>query len=344
MKRLLVILDGMDDEPSAALRGLTPRQAAAMPALDAMGRRGAITRVGTIPPGNAPATDVALLCILGQTVPPRFSGRAWLEALGAGISTGPADLCLRCNLVSLKYGRLVSHTAGNISDADAADAVARLNRVIAPECGMRLYHGCGYRNILVMENCPAAVCAEPPHELLGSEAARLRVTSDDALTEARLNRLIALSRKILAGSMADGIALWAPSRPQPLRQFPHKGAVVTGTHLVRGIARALAMDIVEPAGATGGIDTDYAAKLRAAVGALDDHDFVLLHIEAPDEASHALDPGLKKVVLEAIDRLVIAPLLHLRGNVAITVQADHAASSVTGRHLDIPVESVTFLT
>lgn len=339
MKRILVIIDGMDDERIEALGGLTPREAAFMPGLARMRRHGLVGQVSTIPSGNEPGTDVALLNILGYNVPESFSSRSWLEALGQGVETGSGDLWLRCNLISHSGGIVTSHCGRGVSDEEAREAVEILNAGLGAE-DLTFYHGTGFRNLLVVKGCDADVSAVAPHRMPECRLEDLKVRSSDSVVADRLNGCVEGAIKLLEGRRANGIALWSPGRAVSFdRKTP--GAVVAGVGLVKGIGRAVGMDVVEVAGATGDASTDYRAKCDAAMAALARHDFVLLHVEAADEASHSRDYRGKVRILEDIDRDIISVLLESGIDAELTVQADHGTSSLTGCHLCAPVERVT---
>lgn len=340
MKRLLIIIDGMDDEPIPAFGDQTPSYHAHMPALRYMRQHGVVSRLTTIPPGSVAGTEVAVLRILGYDLQAGCSSRAWFEALGAGVPVSEADLCLRCNLISHRNGVVTSHSGAGISAEECAQIIDLLNTNFGT--GKMEFHGTGdFRTLLILRDCNANVAATPTHTLIGRTLSELFVSSDDTALAGTLNDIIIQSAKVLAGHKANGISLWAPGRPM---QFSRQteGAVIAGVNIMKGIGRAVGMTVYEVEGATGDEDTDYRAKYNAAMSALGKHDFVLLHVEAPDEASHQRD-SLKKVrILEDIDRLILTPLLREEINVDVTVQADHVTSSISGRHLDWPVEETQF--
>ena len=341
MKKILLIIDGMEDEPIPALGNIAPKEAAYMPGLDFMRLRGQMDKVSTIPAGCTPSTDVALLSLLECKIPRSISSRSWLEALGMGVDVGDSDLCLRCNLISHDGGILLSHCGDGVSDNESRGIIDFLNSRLGGG-RLRFYHGTGYRNLLVVKDCHAQVSARAPHDLLGHPVGELCVASPDSGLAAALNRCIDDAMKLLHGRRSNGIALWSPGRRLSLDRRIG-GAVVAGVDLVKGIGRAVGMDVVDVAGATGNVDTDCAAKCRAALAALADHDMVLIHVEGPDEASHRLDFMEKVAMLERIDRDIITPLLKSGMDIELTVQADHGTSSLTGRHLDCMVERVTYI-
>ena len=342
VKKLLIIIDGMDDEPSSDLGGKTPREVAFMPGLDYMRDNGFTRLMSTVPGGNSPSSETAILKILGNLVEPGFSGRTWLEAIGAGVEVSPTDLCLRCNLIRTENDVIVSHCCEGMADKEAGKIIGLLNRSLGNE-RISFHYGYGYRNLLVIKDCRSKVMANPVHELVGCDVSSLTVGSNDSDLQFLLNSIICRSRDILSGSAADGIALWSPGHQPSMKFNQLQGAVVAGTNLVKGIGKVCGMKIIDVAGATGDLNTDYAGKCEAALGALEDNEFVLLHIEAADEASHQRNPRQKVEVLEKIDENIIVPMLKCGWNLEITVQADHATSSVTGRHLDLPVEVTTYL-
>lgn len=342
MKKLLIIIDGMDDEPIPALGNKTPRLFAYMPALNYMREKGNVSFQSTIPPGNEPATDVAVLNILGYDVPSGFSSRSWLEALGVGIEVEEDALCMRCNLITHSSGIQTSHCGDGVTAEQCSEIIELLNDHFG---GARLkFHGNGtFRNILTVQGAKAHVNAVPPHTLMGESVSKLLVSSDDSDLAAILNRCIVESRALLSSYPANGIALWAPGHSA---KFSHKisGALITGVNVMRGIGKAMGLSVVDVAGATGDEHTDYTAKLRAALEAFNEHDFVLLHIEAPDEVSHKRDSLLKVKALEEIDRKIISPFLQTDINLEMTIQSDHATSSLSGKHLDCPVEVIKYTT
>lgn len=340
MKRLLIIIDGMDDEPIPAFGNLTPSYYAYMPALRHIREHGIVSRQNTIPPGCIPGTEVAVLRILGHDLQAGCSSRSWFEALGAGITVNDKDLCLRCNLIRHENGYISSHSGAEISSHQCAEIIDVLNTNFGRK-GIE-FHGTGdFRCLLILRECGANIAANPTHTLVGRELSSLLVSSDDSFLAESLNEIIVNSRNVLANYPSNGISLWAPGRPM---QFSKRttGAVIAGVNIMKGIGHAVGMTVIKVDGATGDDQTDYSAKLHAAMKALKKFDFVLLHIEAPDEASHQKD-SLKKVrILEEIDRRLLVPLLSKNTNLDVTIQSDHVTSSLSGQHLDWPVEVVQY--
>ncbi len=341
MKKMLIILDGMDDEPNPNLGNLTPSHYADMPALRYMRKNGVISMQNTIPAGNQPGTDVAVLNILGYNIPENFSSRSWLEALGCGIEAKEDDLCLRCNLISHSNGLLTSHCGEGVSSQQCHEIIDTLNNRFGNR-GLEFHGNGSFRNLLIVHDSNASIKANPPHTLLGMPRSKLLIESDDKELADTLNQCIIESRDLLKDYPANGISLWAPGSSIHLEKYKEKGALISAVNLMKGIGKAIGLYVPEVKGATGDENTDYRAKLQAALSALESYDFVLLHVEAPDEISHKRD-SLKKVsVLEDIDRELLAPLLKENIELEVTVQSDHATSSLSGMHLDCPVEVVKF--
>lgn len=341
MKRLLIIIDGMDDEPNPMLRNMTPAYFADMPALRYMRDNGYVCRQNTIPAGNPPGTEVAVLNILGYDVPTDFSSRSWLEALGLGIEINKDDLCLRCNLITHRNGTLTSHCGEGVTERQCHEIVDLLNTRFGND--RMEFHGNGdFRNLLVVHDAHASIKAEASHTLVGQPVSHLLIHSNDTNLGRILNLCITESRTLLKGYPANGISLWAPGRA--LHPASHKinGALIAGVNVMKGIGRYAGLSVIDVEGATGDEHTGYRAKLQAALDALKKYDFVLLHIEAPDEASHSRNCMRKVRILEDIDRKLLTPLLREASNIEVTVQSDHATSSLTGLHLDVPVEVIKY--
>ena len=343
MKELLIIIDGMDDEPNPLLGYKTPKDIAYMPGLEHMRNSGISSMISTIPDGFKPSTDTALLNILGCSMLCGNTGRSWFEVIGAGIDVKKDDLCIRCNLVRLNNNILDSHSADSLSEKEVSTLIDILNRYYSDE-KIRFYKGKGFRAHLVIKDCKADVEAIPPHELLGKDISSLEIESSDCVLKSFLNKIIHDAPIIIEenGFKNIGIALWSADKMPNIRFNNLNGALISGVNLVKGIGKALNMRIIDVEGATGDSNTNYYGKFQAAINALKSEDFVLIHIEAPDEASHNRNPWKKIEILEKIDKFVLSPLFDLNFNLNIKIQSDHATSSITGQHLDIPVEKVEY--
>lgn len=352
VKRVVLVPDGMADEPCEELAGRTPLEAAATPAMDELARRGTAGLVTTIPDGMAPGSDVANLAVIGYDPAAVFSGRSPLEAASIGVDLGPGDVAYRCNFVALEDGVMKDNTAGDIANEDGRRCIAALQAALGG--GPFEFHaGLSYRNLMVWRGGEVVPCT-PPHDILdqpvarylpgaaGTASAETTAASAETTTAqsggeaagrrdggaAVLRDLMARAHDVLAGVRpSTDIWFWgegtAPSMPSFKDLYGLRGAVIAAVDLVRGIGRYVGLDVLDVPGATGGLDTDYGAKARAAIAALDDHDLVWVHVEAPDEAGHKGRADLKVEAIERVDREVLAPVVACPAVPAVLVLPDH---------------------
>lgn len=341
-KRVVLIPDGFADDPIPALNGKTPMEAAATPTLDSLAPKAAIGRSFNVPDGMTPGSDVATLSVLGYDPTESYTGRAPLEAAAQNLELGPNDWAFRCNLVCVEDGVMRDFSAGHISTEEAAAVLAEINAdvaprwaEIAPEIGgtVEFFPGVAYRNLMIFRpdsNSDATAApfdastqTAPPHDYAdrsildvlpqgkgGAALRRLMELCAERLAASETNK-----KRIAAGKLpATQCWLWGQGTRPRLAPFAEKfgfgpGAMITAVDLLRGIARNLDWEILEVPGATGYVDTDFAAKGRAAAEALDRFDVVCVHVEAPDEAGHEGSVEKKVASLEAIDRLTLPPIL-----------------------------------
>ena len=353
VKRVLLVPDGMADEPVPALGGRTPLETAATPAMDALAAHGTMGMVQTVPPGLPAGSDVANLAALGYDPAAVYTGRAPLEAASIGVHLGPGDVAYRCNLVTIDDGIMVDFTADHIANDQAARVLAaldeRLGRGATGEgasgegaTGRFEFHaGVSYRNLLVWRGGSADAVCTPPHDKLDCAVDEWLPRGGEAA--ATLRRLMDDARPVVAaaGTAATDIWLWgqgtAPRLPALREQRGQPGAVVAAVDLVRGIGRLAGMEVLDVPGATGDLDTDYAAKGRAAREALVRHDLVFVHVEAPDEAGHMGDAAEKVRAIERVDREVLRPLLDDPLRPWVLVLPDHYTPLRLRTHVDWPV-------
>ncbi|RMG38867.1 MAG: cofactor-independent phosphoglycerate mutase [Planctomycetota bacterium] len=359
MKYALVIPDGMADEPQPELGGRTPLQTASVPFMDEVARCGVVGRADHVPHSMPSGSDVGTMSLFGYD-PLRFhTGRAPLEAAAQGIVLEPEDWAIRCNLVTIEQGQMRSFTAGQIRSSEAAELLDRLQQALPDRFGLRAEHwrfvpGVSYRNLLLYRagGTPAPFGPDtrttPPHDVTdqdvgpflpqgpGSDVLReLMKLSEELFAEAEPNR-----RRAAAGELpATSVWLWgqgrAPQLPPFVERFGVRGAVITAVDLLRGIGRLIGWEVIEVPGATGYLDTDYAAKGRHAVEALRDFDLVVVHVEATDEASHEGDVKAKIAAAEQIDRHIVGPLLEAlrrHGEYRLMVCPDHPTFLRTKTH------------
>jgi 2,3-bisphosphoglycerate-independent phosphoglycerate mutase len=346
-KRVLMVPDGMADEPQEALSGRTPLEAAHTPAMDELARRGTLGLVRTVPPGMAPGSDVANLAVLGYDPAAVFSGRSPLEAANIGVELGPHDVAYRCNFVTVADGVMKDNTAGHIGNDDGRRLCAALQAVLGG--GPFEFHaGVSYRNLLVWRGGELVPCT-PPHDILDRQVdgylPGVAAGAADGEAARRLAELQRRADEVLA-PLRPGTNAWfwgegtAPSMPRFADLYGLRGAIVGAVDLVRGIGRYAGFDVLDVPGATGDLDTDYGAKARAALAALADHDLVWVHVEAPDEAGHMGRLHEKVRAIERVDAEVLTPILAAPQRPAVLVLPDHYTPLRTRTHDATPVPFV----
>jgi 2,3-bisphosphoglycerate-independent phosphoglycerate mutase len=321
MKYALVIPDGAADRPSEALHGKTPLEVARLPNINRIAREGRLGTVQTVPDGMSAGSDVAILSLLGYDPKTSYTGRAPLEAVARGIELGPDDWVFRCNTVTVIDDEMVDYSAGHISTKEAEVLIAALQDKLGTDT-LRFYPGVGYRHLVVVKGESFSVETTPPHDISGQPVKKhlprgknstmlkhLMEASREVLADHPINKV----RRDLGEHPATQIWLWGEGRRPVLEPFSVrwglKGAAITAVDLVRGISKLIGWDVIEVPGATAYYDTNYAGKGQAAIDAIKDHDIVVVHVEASDEAGHNGDAGEKVKALEAVDRHVVGPLL-----------------------------------
>lgn len=322
MKYVMILPDGAADEPVAELGGKTPLEAAHKPGIDWIAKHGQQGCVRTVPNGFSPGSDVATLSLFGYDPRVCYTGRAPLEAAAKGIPVGPHQLVFRCNFVTLADGRMEDFTAGHISQGEADRLVGELNDRLG-HLPCRFHSGVSYRNLMVTEpGLKLTPQCTPPHDIPGQPIESYLPKGEggdwcrmvmDRAREVLAGHELNLVRRDLGENPATDIWLWGQGRPAELVPFVDRfgvpGVVIAAVDLIRGIAKCAGMELIDVPGATGYLDTDYAAKGRAASTALEWFDLVIVHIEAPDEAGHQGDVSAKVTAIERIDEFVVRPLL-----------------------------------
>jgi 2,3-bisphosphoglycerate-independent phosphoglycerate mutase len=349
--RAIIIMDGAADDPQAELGNLTPLQAARTPHSDAIAREGICGLVKTIPDDMDPGSDVATLSILGYDPHRYHTGRAPLEAASLDVPLDSGDVAFRCNLVTSDGTTLIDYSAGEVSTAEAHALVHSIGERLATE-RIQFYPGVSYRHIMVWRDGSTEVETIPPHDIIG-EPIEAHLPAGDG--EAMLRQLMFDSLEVLDShdinkrrrdegkSPANMIWLWGQGRPCILPSFPLNrgapGAIIAAVDLPRGVAKAAGLSAPEVPGATGNLDTDFAAKAAAALEAVERFDFVAVHVEAPDEASHQGSPERKVWAIEQIDRQIVGPLrerLDALPQSRLMVVADHYTKISTRTHAREP--------
>ncbi|MHB1425388.1 MAG: cofactor-independent phosphoglycerate mutase [Gemmataceae bacterium] len=362
MKYVIVIPDGCADEPQESLGGKTPLQAAHKPNMDRIARHGVVGRANNVPRSLTPASDVATLSLFGYDPLVVYTGRAPLETAAMGIALGPDDWAIRCNLVHVENECMRDFTAGHISSVEGRQLIETLQKEFGGDKGpngarLEFHAGVSYRNILVYRPAVGTSApfsdrtkTQPPHDVPdrpiadhlpkgpGSDLLRsLMERSRDILRDHPINR--ARRARVPPERDATRIWLWGQGRAPSLQPFAEvygkRGAIISAVDLVRGVGVLLGWQRLDVPGATGYLDTDYAAKGRTAVAALPHYDLVCVHIEAPDEASHEGKASEKVKALEEIDRHIVGPLLEAlpnHGAWRILVSPDHRTTLRTRAH------------
>lgn len=354
MKYVIVIPDGCADEPQEALGGKTPLQAAHKPNMDRIAQQGVVGRANNVPRPLTPASDVATLSLFGYDPLVVYTGRAPLETAAMGIALGADDWAIRCNLVHVENECMRDFTSGHISSEEGRPLLSALQAALG-SAQLEFHPGVSYRNILVYRasrQAPAPFSdqtkTQPPHDVPDRPIAEHLPQgpgSDLLRSLMERSRAILSDHPINEGRRAKGkrdatqIWLWGQGRAPSLRPFAEihgkRGAIISAVDLVRGVGVLLGWQRIDVPGATGYLDTDYAAKGRAAVAALLQFDLVCVHVEAPDEASHEGRADAKVKALEEIDRHIVGPLLEAlptHGDWRILVSPDHRTTLRTRAH------------
>lgn len=324
MKYIVILGDGMADEPIDALGGKTPLACAETPVMDELASKGEMGMVQNVPAGMAPGSDVANLSVMGYNPAVCYSGRSPLEALSVGVAMEPTDIVLRCNIVTLTeeepYAEktILDHSSGEISTADA-DILMDAIRENFNSDEFQYYTGTSYRHITIWKN-GVMPQLEPPHDHLTQvigpylpQEPKLRSMMEKSFAILNTHPLN-LERAAKGKNKANSLWFWGAGTKPSLQSFTEKtglkGAMVSAVDLLKGIAVGAGMTVCQVPGATGSIDTNFEGKAQAAIDALtkDGCDFVYVHVEAPDEMGHQ---GLLKEKIQSIeylDRRLIAPV------------------------------------
>lgn len=322
MKYIVVLGDGMADEPIPALGGRTPLDAAVTPVLDELAGKGTLGTVQNVPAGMAPGSDVANLSVLGYDPAANYSGRSPLEALSVGVQMEDDDVIFRSNIVTLTepepYAQktILDHSSGEISTADA-DILMDAIRAEFNNDTFRFYTGTSYRHILVWKHGRVSAL-EPPHDhlgkVIGDYLPREKVLRDmmersfDILNNHPLN----LARAAAGKHKANSLWFWGAGTKPKVQNFKEKtgltGAMISAVDLLKGIAVGAGMKVYNVPGATGSIDTNWEGKAQAAIDALlkDGCDYAYIHVEAPDEMGHQGRVEDKVKSIEYLDSRLIA--------------------------------------
>lgn len=365
MKYIIILGDGMSDEPLAAYDGKTPLQMARKPHIDWLARNGRTGRLITVPESMHPGSEIANLAVLGYDVEKVFEGRGVLEAASMGVTLQPGDLALRCNLICIADEKIKNHSAGHISSEEASELIHFLNEKLGTDT-IRFFPGVSYRHLLVIKNGKKEMKCTPPHDVPGTpfRDVMIQATSGKAQsTVDLLNQLILDSQKLLENHSvnvkrksegkdpANSIWPWSPGYKPKMPTLNEmfgiqKSAVISAVDLIQGIGVYAGMKVIHVEGATGLYNTNYEGKASATVDALKENDLVYLHIEASDEAGHEGDVKLKTKTIEYLDERVVKYILEetkkMDEPVTIAVLPDHPTPCAFKTHTREPVPVIIY--
>ncbi len=354
MKYLVVITDGAADWPLEERGGKTCLELARKPNLDAMCTEGRVGMASTVPEGMEPSSACACMSIMGYDPAVYYTGRGPIEARSMGLQLEKGEVAFRCNFVTIEDGKMRSFNAGHISDAESHPVIESLNAELGSD-RLRFHPGVGYRHILTIKNGVEyldAVCT-PPHDIPdqpiedklptgpGSEfLLELMEKSKAVLQDHPTNR-----ERNSAGKL-PATMIWLFWGGKGITNFPSfserfgvRAALTSGVGLLEGLAGLTGMTVLKIPGVTDNIDNDYAAQGDGALRALEDHDLVFVHVEAPDESGHEALTDEKIKSIEQIDEFIISKLRGQR-DLRVLVMPDHPTPVKIRTHVREPVPFV----
>ena len=364
MKHIIILGDGMADHAVERLGGKTLLQYADKPMMDLLAKNGRTGRLITVPEGFPPGSEVANTAILGYDLNKVYEGRGPLEAASIGYDMQPDDFAIRCNLITLEDGKIITHNGGNLQTEDARVLIDYLNEHLSSD---RVQFICGiqYRHLLVIKGGNKHIVCNPPHDHPNEPWRPLLVKAEEGYEEEAeetvqlMNDLILKSQELLplhpynqakaakGERQANSIWPWSggyrPSMQTLMQQYPQikTGAVISAVDLIQGIGRYAGLRIIKVPGATGLADTNYEGKAQAAIEALKKDDFVFVHVEATDEAGHDGDLDLKLRAINYLDQRLIRPIVEateqMSEPVCIAVLPDHPTPVELRIHVNEPV-------
>jgi 2,3-bisphosphoglycerate-independent phosphoglycerate mutase len=360
MKYIMLVGDGMADRPIKELDNLTPLEKARTPNMDYIAKNGIVGNAVTVPEGLQAASDVANMALLGYNPSKYYSGRGPLEAANMGVAIKENEVAFRCNTVTISDDKMADYSAGHITTKESEKVITALDKELHIKA-VKLYPGISYRHLAIIDCGKAGIekkaliqtICTPPHDILDKPIARylphgsasgfltdLMVKSKSILEKLDINRV----RVDLGENPANMIWLWGqgvkPDMPLFKDKFGVSGAIISAVDLIKGLGKIIGLDPINVPGATGYYDTDYLAKAKYALKALDKKDFVFVHVEAPDEAGHNGDLRQKIAAIESFDKLVVGTILEeLKGknDFRIAVLPDHATPVSVRTHTREPI-------
>jgi 2,3-bisphosphoglycerate-independent phosphoglycerate mutase len=359
MKYLLIVGDGMADYPIPELDNKTPLQAANKPNMDMIAAKGCGGLLRTVPEGLTPGSGTAILSVLGYDPTRYYTGRGPFEAAARHIKLDENDVAYRCNLITEKDGILIDYSADHITNSESAELIESLKRNLENLGEVEFFAGLSYRNFLILRNYLHNEIIEctPPHDAIGTEISKIlpKAKTEEAEGIGKLlTQMILDSKKVLENHPVNvarkrfgkrpGTMIWPwgggrkPTMPTYKQKYSVDAAVISAVDLVKGIGVYAGMKVVDVPGATGLYDTNYEGKAEFALEALEGHDMVFVHVEAPDEAGHSRDYELKVKTIEDLDKRLLSHILDgLKEECVIAVLPDHPTPIKIGTHTRDPV-------
>lgn len=363
MKKYIVIIgDGMAGWPMADYNNQTSLERALIPNMDYLVKYGTIGLVKTVPDLLPPGSDVANLSVFGYDPLKYYTGRAPIEAVSLNIVLGDHDTVFRANLVYINENNIMADfTAGHIKSEDAQILIQDLNLELQKKYpSLSFYPGVSYRNLMLANDEFSSIKTTPPHDITGKDFREYLPVGEksevinNVMNDCSLileNHQLNKTKKAKNEIYANALWLWGEGKKVNLPKFKEtyglSGAVITAVDLVKGLGLAASMEYIKVPGITGFIDTNYAGKAEYALNALNNHDIVFVHIEAPDEAGHMGNESLKKEAIEHIDKEVVGRILqeaHRFNNLSILVLPDHETPIEIKTHTSNPVPFVMYNT
>lgn len=358
MKYVLLVGDGMADEPLEKLGGKTPLEVANIPYLNQLAALGQLGLVQNVPEGIKPGSDVACLSVLGYNPAKVYTGRGPLEAASQGIELAKDDVAYRFNFVTIRDEKMADFSAGHITTEEAHALTRTLNEKLgSPD--YKFYPGVSYRNLFIWHKGSDLPKCTPPHDITGQSIAQyLPQGSASEL----LNKLMSASREILTVhqvnqkrkeqglNTADSIWIWGGGDRPSLKTFAERfhltGSVITAVDLIKGLGNLMGLDVINVPGATGYFDTNYQGKGKYALRSLRVKDFVFVHCEPPDEAGHEGNLEEKIKAIENFDKFIVGQIwegLKKSGqDFRMLVLPDHPTPIAKKTHTGDPVPFVIF--
>jgi 2,3-bisphosphoglycerate-independent phosphoglycerate mutase len=366
MKYIVILGDGMADEPVDELGGKTPLEAAQKPVMDSLAAHGEAGLVKTVPDGIPPGSDAANLSVMGYNVREYYTGRSPLEAVSMGIPLADTDVTFRCNLVTLSGDEpyasktMIDYSSDEITTEEAAELIETIRQHFDTDA-FRFYPGRSYRHLLVWKNSCTGNALTPPHDILERTVAPYLPKGENSASLLRMmeqsvallyDHPVNIRRKEAGLRPATSIWLWGEGKRPALSSFEEKyglkGSVISAVDLVLGIGICAGLEPVEVEGATGNMHTNFDGKAQAAIDQLlvKGKDFVYLHVEAPDECGHRHEVDNKVKSIEIIDRQIVAPIkkaMDASGEeYSIMVLPDHPTPLRLRTHTSDPVPYIIY--